>query len=99
MARCFVTLTSALAAPDMPLEAGVRLGRYEVRSRLGAGGMGEVYLAHDCKLGRTVALKLVLGQYAGSPERLQRFAREARAASALNHPNIVTVYDVDVDGD
>ena len=61
--------------------------------------MGEVYLAHDSKLGRNVALKLVLGQYTGSPERLQRFAREARAASALNHPNIVTVYDVDVDGD
>jgi serine/threonine protein kinase len=83
----------------MPLESGSRLGRYEIRSRLGAGGMGEVYLAHDSKLERKVALKILLGQFTADAERLRRFAREARAASALNHPNIVTVYDVDVDGE
>ena len=82
----------------MPLEAGHRLGRYEIRALIGAGGMGEVYLAQDTKLERKVALKLLLGPAAASDDRLRRFAQEARAASALNHPNIVTVHDVDVEG-
>ena len=80
----------------MALESGHRLGRYEVRSLVGAGGMGEVYLAHDTKLERKVALKLLLARYTTSEDRLRRFSQEARAASGLNHPNIVTVHDVDV---
>ena len=82
----------------MPLESGYRLDRYDIRALIGSGGMGEVYLAHDTKLERKVALKLLLSQYTTNDDRLQRFAREARAVSGLNHPNIVTVYDVDADG-
>jgi eukaryotic-like serine/threonine-protein kinase len=81
----------------MPLAAGHRLGRYEIRTLLGVGGMGEVYLAQDTKLNRKVALKLLLGSAAANPDRLRRFTQEAQAASALNHPNIVTVHDVDAD--
>jgi eukaryotic-like serine/threonine-protein kinase len=81
----------------MPFGAGHRIGRYEIRSLIGAGGMGEVYLAHDTKLERKVALKVLLGTATSSEDRLRRFAQEARAASALNHPNIATVYDVDVE--
>jgi serine/threonine protein kinase/Tol biopolymer transport system component len=86
-------------APDVialepELRAGERLGEYEVLGLLGAGGMGEVYLARDARLGRKVALKLLPADFASSAERLGRFRTEARAASALNHPNIVTVYEV-----
>jgi dienelactone hydrolase len=77
-----------------PLESGDRLGRHEVLEPLGAGGMGEVYRARDSKLGREVALKVLPGEFVADPERLARFEREARAASALNHPNICTIYDV-----
>jgi len=73
---------------------GRRLGGYEVIAPLGAGGMGEVYRARDSRLHREVALKLLPGGGPGDPARLARFAQEARAASALNHPNIVTVHDV-----
>jgi hypothetical protein len=78
----------------MSLAPGVWLGPYEVLAFLGAGGMGEVYRARDARLGRDVALKVLAPQSAGESERLQRFEREARAASSLNHPNIVVVYDV-----
>ena len=79
----------------MPLVRGVRIvGRFEVVAPLGAGSMGEVYQAHDQKLGREVALKLLSPALATSKEHLLRFEREARAASALNHPHICTVYDV-----
>lgn len=78
----------------MPLAPGVHLDRYEIRSRLGAGGMGEVYLAQDTRLGRAVALKLLLPELSFSREHLRRFEQEARAASALNHPNILTIYEV-----
>src|SRR6266536_2727324 len=78
----------------MSLAAGTRLGPYEVLSPLGAGGMGEVYRARDSRLAREVALKVLPEELALDRERLNRFEQEARAASALNHPNIVTVYDV-----
>ena len=78
----------------MRLSAGTRLGPYEVAELLGAGGMGEVYRAHDPRLGRDVALKVLPERYANSADRLRRFEREARVAGALNHPNVLTVFDV-----
>ena len=78
---------------------GRKLGRYEVVSRLGAGGMGEVYRAHDTRLKREVALKVLPREWMADAERKRRFEPEARAASALDHPNIVTIHDIDqVDG-
>jgi eukaryotic-like serine/threonine-protein kinase len=74
---------------------GTQLGHYRIERMLGSGGMGEVYLAHDTKLGRQVALKVLSGQLAGDPDRRERFEREARAAAALNHPNIVTIHSVE----
>ncbi len=73
---------------------GTRLGRYEIRSKIGEGGMGEVYLARDTQLGRDVAVKVLPSTYSDDPERLHRFEQEACAASALNHPNILSIYDV-----
>jgi serine/threonine protein kinase/Tol biopolymer transport system component len=78
----------------MALAAGMRLGPYEIVSPLGAGGMGEVYRARDARLGREVAIKVLPVGLASDPERLKRFEREARSASSLNHPNIVTIYDI-----
>ena len=78
----------------MTLSAGTRLGRYEIRAPLGKGGMGEVYRAHDPQLGRDVALKILPVDVASDAERMRRFAQEAKAASALNHPNILTIYEV-----
>ena len=77
----------------MTLRAGQRLGPYEILSPLGAGGMGEVYKARDTRLGRDVAIKVLPAQFASDPERLQRFEQEARAAAALNHPNILVLHD------
>jgi len=76
------------------LKPGMHLGPYEVLGPLGAGGMGEVYRARDTRLGRDVAIKVLPAAFTGDLERLRRFEQEARAASALNHPNILTVYDV-----
>ncbi|MBD3868554.1 MAG: protein kinase [Acidobacteria bacterium] len=76
------------------MQTGDRLGHYEIRSKLGAGGMGEVYLADDSRLGRPVALKILTGELATDPSRRARFDLEARAASALNHPHIAHIYDV-----
>jgi len=78
----------------MSLKAGSRLGPYEVLAPLGAGGMGEVYRARDTRLERSVALKVLPESLSVEHDRLQRFEKEARSASALNHPNIVTIYDV-----
>jgi len=78
----------------MDSEVGRTIGHYLVRAKLGSGGMGEVFSARDTRLGREVALKLLPRRFTGDPDRLARFEREARAASALNHPNIVTVHEV-----
>src|SRR5262245_20156689 len=78
----------------MTLSAGTKLGRYEIRSKIGEGGMGEVYLARDTQLGRDVAVKVLPSTYSDDRERLHRFEQEACAASALNHPNILSIYDV-----
>jgi Tol biopolymer transport system component len=82
----------------MTLQPGVRLGPYEILSLLGAGGMGEVYRARDTRLNREAAVKVLPAGLAADRERLARFESEARAASALNHPNIVTIYDVGEEG-
>src|SRR5215472_16720246 len=77
----------------MSLERGTRLGPYEIVAPIGAGGMGEVYRAHDSRLDRAVAIKVLPAAFADDPDRLRRFEQEARAAGSLNHPNIVAVYD------
>jgi serine/threonine protein kinase len=78
----------------MPVVAGQRLGPYEIQSLIGAGGMGEVYKAHDTRLDRTVALKILPSDIAGDPERGARFEREAHAIAALSHPHICTLHDI-----
>lgn len=78
----------------MTLASGTRLGPYEVVAPLGAGGMGEVYRARDTRLGREVAVKVLPSSFTDNAERLQRFEQEARAAGALNHPNILAIHDV-----
>src|SRR5437660_11139546 len=79
----------------MTIAAGAKLGRYEIRSKIGEGGMGEVYLAQDTKLDRKVALKILPADVATHPDRMKRFVQEAKAASALNHPNIIPIYEID----
>ena len=78
----------------MPIAEGTRLDRYQILSPIGTGGMGEVYLAQDTRLGRKVAIKLLPSHFSQDKERLRRFEQEAFAASALNHPNIITIYEV-----
>ncbi len=82
----------------MSIEAGTVLGRYEIRSQIGAGGMGEVYLAKDTKLERIVALKMLRAEVASDEDRMRRFVLEAKAAAALNHPNIAHIYDIGEEG-
>ena len=83
----------------MKIAEGTKLGRYEVRSLIGVGGMGEVYRAHDPKIGREVAIKVLPADFSADKERVARFEQEAQAAGALNHPNIIAVYDVDTQDD
>ena len=78
----------------MPLEVGTQLGPYEILSPLGAGGMGEVYKARDTRLDRTVAIKVLLAHVADDPDLRQRFEREAKTISSLNHPHICTLHDI-----
>src|SRR5437667_1278127 len=78
----------------MPLTAGAQLGRYEIRSQIGVGGMGEVYLAQDTKLDRRVALKILPAELAVNRDRMERFVREAKSAAALSHPNIAQIFEI-----
>src|ERR1017187_3361056 len=82
----------------MPLSTGTKLGTYEVRSAIGAGGMGEVYQAHDTRLDRVVAIKVLPEAFAHDAERLSRFQREAKMLAALNHPNIATIHGLEQSG-
>ena len=88
----FVAAASLLADEKVELRAGETIGSYQVLSFISRGGMGEVYLAQDKRLGRRVALKLLPSSFTTNDDRLRRFEQEARAASALNHPNIITIY-------
>src|SRR5688572_32808565 len=83
---------------QMAVSSGTRLGPYEVLSALGAGGMGEVYRARDTKLNRDVALKVLPPAFTGNPDRVARFAREARLLASLNHPNIGSIYGLEDSG-
>src|SRR5688500_15715649 len=78
----------------MALQPGTRLGPYSIEAAIGAGGMGEVYRARDLRLGREVALKVLPPDAVADADRQRRFLQEARAASSLNHPHIVTIHDV-----
>src|ERR1041384_4047169 len=78
----------------MAVSTGTKLGRYEIRAKIGAGGMGEVYLAEDPRLHRSVALKVLPAELAANKDRMRRFEQEAQAAAALNHPNIATIYEI-----
>src|SRR5438552_1167389 len=78
----------------MTLASGTKLGRYEILSKIGEGGMGEVYLAEDTQLHRKVALKVLPADVAANKDRMRRFNQEATAAAALNHPNIAHIYEI-----
>lgn len=82
----------------MTLSPGTQLGRYEIGAHIGTGGMGEIYQAADIALERTIALKILPAEFAADPSRMRRFIQEARAASALNHPNILTIFEINQEG-
>jgi serine/threonine protein kinase len=79
----------------MPLASGTQLGSYEITHVLGAGGMGEVYRARDNKLGRSVAIKVILDGFGSDADRIARFEREAKVLAAINHPNIAALYGME----
>jgi serine/threonine protein kinase len=83
----------------MALEPGTKLGVYEITAQIGAGGMGEVYRAHDTTLDRDVAIKVLPDAFATDPERLARFEREAKVLASLNHPNIAAIYGLEKSDD
>lgn len=85
---------SIIAANYGALAPGTKLGRYDIVAPLGAGGMGEVYRAHDTRLERTVTIKILPAQFSSDPVRKQRFEREAKTISNLNHPHICVLYDI-----
>jgi serine/threonine protein kinase len=91
-------MTDRRAPDDDPWRSGAALGPYTIRGRLGAGGMGEVYRAHDPKLQRDVAIKVLAPALASDPERLARFQREARTLASLNHPRIAAIYGLEDSG-
>ena len=82
----------------MTIATGTKLGPYEIISAIGAGGMGEVYRAHDPKLGRDVAIKVLPEAFARDAERMARFQREAKVLASLSHPNIATIYGLEESG-
>ncbi|MFN0122652.1 MAG: serine/threonine-protein kinase [Blastocatellia bacterium] len=90
----FAVVAPGLAEEQGAMRIGQRIGHYQILSLLGKGGMGEVYLAQDVSRKRQVAIKLLPAQFTADAERVQRFEREARAASALNHPNILTIHEI-----
>lgn len=90
-----MTCRSAIILLNMTLAPGTKLGPYEIGSPLGAGGMGEIYGARDTRLHRSVAIKILPAVLSADQDRLRRFEQEARSASSLNHPNIVTIYELD----
>src|SRR3954471_11429674 len=87
-------MSESLLGSSSSLVPGTRFGAYEILERLGAGGMGEVYRARDTRLGREVALKTIMLDRSTQRDAIERFEQEARAASSLNHPNIVTIYEL-----
>ncbi len=87
-------IADVIESSDKKLESGKRFGHYQILKLLGAGGMGEVYLAEDTKLDRRVAVKILNEDFARHESNLRRFTREAKAASALNHPNILVIYEI-----
>ncbi len=90
----FAAVAAAIAAAQPGIAPGQQLGAYQILAQLGAGGMGEVWLAEDPRLKRQVAIKLLPAQFTSDPDRVRRFEQEARAASALNHPNIITIHEI-----
>jgi len=88
------TIAQERTLADTSSFIGREIGQYKIERLLGSGGMGEVFLAHDAKLNRKVALKILPAQFVTDPEHVRRFEREARAVSALNHPNLITIYDI-----
>jgi len=93
MTSC-TTLAPKADSSSVAIAPGTRIGNYDVAALIGSGGMGEVYRAHDARLGRDVAIKVLPAAFSADPDRLRRFEQEARAAAALNHPNILTVHEV-----
>jgi predicted unusual protein kinase regulating ubiquinone biosynthesis (AarF/ABC1/UbiB family) len=86
---------NSLLKDETDLSSGQRIGPYEIQTKIGEGGMGQVYRARDARLGRAVAIKVLRADLTREADRLRRFRQEARAAPALNHPNILTIYEVD----